>query len=87
MGDGVVVLHGFPILSHGTTDMALARGILDIEHWLGTGDTTRDIKRTRSHCIHITFGTTLEKLSDGGTDLPRASASALAQLRRQCCTH
>jgi hypothetical protein len=29
-----VLLHSFPFLFRGTDNMALARGILDLEHWL-----------------------------------------------------
>jgi uncharacterized membrane protein len=33
MGNGVVMLHGFPILFTGTENRALMKGILDLEHW------------------------------------------------------
>jgi hypothetical protein len=74
MGDGMVVLHGFPILLRGTANTALARGLLDIMHWLGTGGTGRDITNSRLHCINLTYGKTLKELSaDVGTDPPGAS--------------
>jgi hypothetical protein len=74
MGDGMVVLHGFPILLRGTASTALARGLLDIMHWLGTGGTGRDITNSRLHCINLTYGKTLKELSaDVGTDPPGAS--------------
>jgi uncharacterized membrane protein len=34
MGNGVVMLHGFPILFTGTENRALMKGILDLEHWV-----------------------------------------------------
>jgi hypothetical protein len=74
MGEGIVLLHGFPILAHGTADRALARGILDIEHWVKLGSKGRDIAHTRQHFITITFGTSHKELSAGeGTDTPGAS--------------
>jgi hypothetical protein len=55
MGEGIVLLHGFPILAHGTADRALARSILDIEHWVNMGSKGRDIAHTRQHFITITL--------------------------------
>jgi hypothetical protein len=65
MGGGVVLLHGFPVLYNGTENMALARGILDLEHWFGVVHKGRDIAGVRKHCINLTFGASIMQLSAG----------------------
>jgi hypothetical protein len=66
MGNGVEMLHGFPILYTGTKNMALVKGILDLEHWVGTVSKGRDIAVTRKHCVKLTIGNTLDAVSVDG---------------------
>jgi hypothetical protein len=66
MGNGIELLHGFPILLNGTGNRALIKGVLDLEPWIGMVGTGRDISETRKHCIKLTLGDTLEKFSAGG---------------------
>jgi hypothetical protein len=77
MGNGIELLHGFPILLNGTGNRALIKGVLDLEHWIGMVGTGRDISETRKHCIKLSFGDTIEKFSAGGcTGLPSAPVAA-----------
>jgi hypothetical protein len=55
MGDGIVLLHGFPVLYNTTHNMALIRSILDLEHWVGNVHKGRDIARVRHHVIKLTL--------------------------------
>jgi hypothetical protein len=49
MGTGVTMLHGLPILFKGTSNLALIKSLLDIEHWFSTQHGGRDIERVRSN--------------------------------------
>jgi hypothetical protein len=77
MGNGIELLHGFPILLNGTGNKALIKGILDLEHWMGIVSTGRDVSGTRKHCIKLTLGNTLGSFSaGGGTGSPHAPDAA-----------
>jgi hypothetical protein len=79
VGDGIEMLHGFPILYMGTGNRALVKSILDLEHWATTCRTGRDIAISRRHCIKLTLGNTLEHFSAGnshGTGTPVATVPA-----------
>jgi uncharacterized membrane protein len=56
MGGGIVLLHGFPVLYNSTENMALARSILDLEHWFGVVHKGRDIAGVRKHALISPLG-------------------------------
>jgi hypothetical protein len=67
VGDGIEMLHGFPILYTGTGNRALIKSILDLEHWVTSCAKGRDIGKSRKHCIKLTLGNTLEHFSAGNS--------------------
>jgi hypothetical protein len=80
MGDGIQLLHGFPILFAGTRNRALIKSIMGIEHWFCTVSEGRDIALTRKHFIALAYGKTLTALSaddcTGSLEAPAAGQSA-----------
>jgi hypothetical protein len=77
MGTGVNMLHGLPILFKGTCNLALIRGLMDIEHWFSTQHCGRDIDKVRKHCLELTFGKKITHISAcGEDDSPGAASSA-----------
>jgi hypothetical protein len=75
MGDGIVLLHGFPVLYNTTHNMALIRSILDLEHWISNVHKGRDIARVRHHVIKLSLGMQINQFSAGGCDgLPGATS-------------
>jgi hypothetical protein len=67
VGDGIEMIHGFPILYTGTGNRALVKSILDLEHWVTSCTKGRDIGNSRKHCIKLTLGNTLEHFSAGNS--------------------
>jgi hypothetical protein len=77
MGEGVVKLHGFPILYTGTSNVALIKSMLDLEHWFQIVHKGRDIAKVREHCIRLTFGNNVSYYSAGNSDgLPGAPSTS-----------
>jgi hypothetical protein len=81
MGTGVSMLHGLPILFKGTCNLALIKGLLDIEHWFSTQHGGRDIEKVRKQCLTLTFGKNIQHYSAcGGGDSPGAAPDASASV-------
>jgi hypothetical protein len=68
MGGGLALLHGFPVLYTGTKNLALIRGILDLEHWFTSTHKGRDILNVRQHCIKLTLGENIHHFGAGDSD-------------------
>jgi hypothetical protein len=72
-----MMLHGFPILLHGTSNTALIRSILDLEHWFIAVHGGRDIAHVRRHFIKLALGRDITHFSAGvGDSSPGASSSS-----------
>jgi hypothetical protein len=76
MGDGIAMLQGFPILNHGTGNMALIRGLIDLEHWFRSTHSGRDIHTVRKHALQLTLGKHIDSFSAcEGDGTPGASSA------------
>jgi hypothetical protein len=76
MGDGIAMLQGFLILNHGTGNMALIRGLIDLVHWFRSTHSGRDIHNVRKHCIQLTLGKHIDSFSAcEGDGTPGASSA------------
>jgi hypothetical protein len=82
MRGGIQMLHGFPILLTGTSNMSLIKSILDLHLWHCNVSKGRDIDTTRNHNIKLMYGTPLEVLSAGGTGLPMAPDDSHSRVSR-----